>query len=98
MECSVRVTFDNKNVLCRFDLRFPLLCWSALLAIFSVIGSLRCWVIFHKLYEDDGIHGLICSNSFYVNPIGKFWGFVFCLSKAPELSKLLSKGRSTHGS
>lgn len=69
----------------RFDLRKPLLCWSALLAIFSIIGSIRCWTIFWMLYEEGGVRGIICSNQFYVRPVTKFWGLVFCLSKIPEL-------------
>lgn len=82
------VIFGGKYVMesrPRFDLRKPLLCWSGLLAVFSIIGSIRCWVIFWILQEQSGIRGIICGDDFYVKPIGKFWGLVFCISKAPEL-------------
>lgn len=69
----------------RFDLRKPLLCWSTSLAVFSIIGSIRCLISFAAVYSDSGFRGTICKNTFYVGPVSRFWGMVFCLSKAPEL-------------
>lgn len=69
----------------RFDLRKPLLCWSGFLAVFSIVGSIRCVISFIALYQIGGFRFVICNNDFYTRPVSRFWGLVFCLSKLPEL-------------
>ena len=61
--------------------------WSLLLAIFSIIGSIRSMIVMYHVGQDGGFRGLVCSERFYVGPITRFWGPVFVFSKILEYSE-----------
>ncbi|XP_033355404.1 elongation of very long chain fatty acids protein 6-like [Bombus vosnesenskii] len=70
----------------KFDLRSALALWSGLLAIFSIIGTIRTMPeLFHILYN-HGFYYSICSNSYYTHDhVCAFWSSLFALSKIVEL-------------
>ena len=61
--------------------------WSLLLAVFSIIGSIRTTIVMYHVGQNEGFRGLICSQRIYVGPITRFWGPVFVFSKILEYSK-----------
>ena len=68
----------------KFDLRGPLVIWSAILAIFSIMGAVRTvpeliWNIYNY-----GVSQSVCSPSYFYGPT-KFWAYMFVISKAYEL-------------
>ncbi|CAF4656758.1 unnamed protein product [Rotaria sp. Silwood1] len=68
----------------RFELRFWLVTWSGLLAIFSIFGAIRVLPeLIHVIYT-HGIKYSICNNSNAFGVVG-FWTWAFCFSKLPEL-------------
>ena len=71
----------------RFELRNWLCAWSSFLAVFSIAGTLRTWVIVWYMYSYHGIYGIICHAESYIAPIGSFWAIAFTLSKFVEFGK-----------
>uniref|UniRef100_H2Z288 Elongation of very long chain fatty acids protein n=1 Tax=Ciona savignyi TaxID=51511 RepID=H2Z288_CIOSA len=67
-----------------YNLRKPMLLWSTLLAIFSIVGSLRTLTCVYYLYKDAGIRGLVCDSGIYTRPITRFWTILFVYSKFIE--------------
>jgi len=67
-----------------FDLRIPLFVWSAILSIFSIIGTFRTLPELYNAITDYGWTYTVCDSSFYLGS-GGFWGFLFVLSKSYEL-------------
>ncbi len=69
----------------RFELRLPLILWSAGLAVFSIIGSIRTIPEAVHMIKNHGWISTLCDNSHYgVVPVG-FWTFMFMVSKVVEL-------------
>jgi len=69
----------------KFELRKPMMIWSLVLAMFSVLGCVRLVTIFAHLYNSDGVRGVICTPSFQTRgPIIRFWGPLFIISKVVE--------------
>ena len=69
----------------RFELRTPLIGWSATLAIFSIVASIRTIPETIHMISTHGFTSTLCDNSHYgVVPVG-FWGFLFTVSKIVEL-------------
>lgn len=68
----------------KFEIRKPLIAWNILLAVFSIIGSIRVWPEFLHAVFDRGIVYSVCDAS-YAYSITGFWAFLFCMSKLPEL-------------
>jgi len=71
-----------------FDLRIPLFLWSAVLSIFSIIGTFRTLPQLYNGINDYGWTYSMCDSSFYLGSSG-FWYFVFVMSKAWELGDTL---------
>ena len=69
----------------RFELRTWLILWSASLAIFSIMASLRTFPETIHMLQTHGFSATLCDSSHYGTiPVG-FWGFLFVLSKVVEL-------------
>ena len=66
-----------------FDLRTPLIAWNMLLAIFSLIGSIRCWTEIVDLWSTEGFKSTLSHRGYHYGVIG-FWTFLFVLSKMIE--------------
>ncbi|NXM43015.1 ELOV6 protein, partial [Gymnorhina tibicen] len=72
-----------------FNLRAPLILWSFSLTLFSFISACRVWKQMVFLLRTKGFKGSVCSRSFYVHPVTKFWIYLFVLSKFVELGDTL---------
>merc|ERR1719317_75828 len=73
---------ENKT---KFELRKPMMIWSLLLAMFSIMGCVRLLTIFAHLYNSEGVRGVVCTPSFQIRgPIIRFWGPLFTISKVVE--------------
>ena len=68
----------------RYELRLPLIIWNILLAVFSIIGTIRVWPDFLFTIRKHGIVQSVCDNSYAYGLTG-FWSFMFVMSKLPEL-------------
>ena len=68
-----------------FDLRRPLSIWSGSLAIFSIIGTIRCLPEFLHILYNEGFIQSFCSNSYKDDSRLVFWYLVFIWSKVAEL-------------
>ena len=64
----------------RFDLRRPLVIWSGLLAVFSIVGAARTLPEVIYVLRNYGWNYSVCHQSFYYGPTA-FWAVVFALSK-----------------
>ena len=71
----------------RYNLRKPMMIWSLLLAVFSIIGSMRTAIVVFHIGQEEGFHGIMCSDTVYISPITRFWGPVFVFSKILEYGK-----------
>ncbi|NXI01663.1 ELOV6 protein, partial [Pachycephala philippinensis] len=72
-----------------FSLRAPLTLWSFSLTLFSFIAACRVWKQMAFILLTKGFKQSICSRSFYVHPVSKFWMYLFVLSKLVELGDTL---------
>ncbi|NWV94513.1 ELOV6 protein, partial [Machaerirhynchus nigripectus] len=72
-----------------FNLRAPLILWSFSLTLFSFISACRIWKQIAFLLHTKGFKRSVCSKSFYVHPVSKFWIYLFVLSKLVELGDTL---------
>lgn len=68
----------------RYELRTPLIVWNITLAAFSILGTVRVWPEFFDALVSHDIVYSVC-NARFIYSISGFWGFVFCMSKLPEL-------------
>lgn len=68
-----------------FDLRVPLIIWSAALSIFSIIGAYRFVFGFSVLWKTHGFKGTLCATYYYRSHPEGIWVVAFVLSKVPEL-------------
>ena len=68
-----------------FSLRTPLFLWNALLAIFSIVGTIRCWPEFIDILSKQGIYGSFCNSSYFYDLRLVVWYWYFVMSKAFEL-------------
>jgi len=71
-----------------FKLQIPLVLWSSVLSLFSIIGALRTTPELYNGLVDYGWAHTVCDPSFYRGQTG-FWAFVFTMSKAYELGDTL---------
>jgi len=68
-----------------FQLRKLLVFWNILLAVFSILGTLRTGPeLLFILRQEHGFHLSVCRRDFH-NLATAFWGLLFTLSKAVEL-------------
>jgi hypothetical protein len=68
----------------RYELRKPLIAWNVALAAFSIVGTIRVWPEFIEAIFGHGLVYSVCDSSVYYG-ISGFWGFLFAMSKLPEL-------------
>lgn len=68
----------------KFELRRFLIVWNIILAVFSIIGTIRVWPDFIRTLAKHGVVHSVCDNS-YAYGITGFWSLMFVLSKLPEL-------------
>ena len=82
---SIQAYLEDKKP---FDLKYALAAWSILLAVFSVVGSLRTVPALFGILKERGMWHLVCGDTRYDwlfdKPAG-FWTILFILSKIPEL-------------
>lgn len=72
-----------------FNLRYTLGIWSALLGIFSIMGSYYFLPeIISKLYN-DGFHKAVCDNTYKSDKKYMFWAWLFTWSKVFEFGDTL---------
>ena len=68
----------------KFDLRQILIVWNFVLAIFSIIGTIRIWPEFFYTILNKGVVHSVCSSD-YTQGVSGSWSWLFVLSKVPEL-------------
>lgn len=68
----------------KFDLRRELVAWNFVLAAFSIMGTIRVWPEFIHTIKKHGFGHTICNND-YAHGVNGCWGWLFLLSKVPEL-------------
>jgi elongation of very long chain fatty acids protein 6 len=68
----------------RYELRKPLIAWNVALATFSIVGTIRVWPEFIEAIFGKSLVYSVCDGSVYYG-ISGFWGFLFGMSKLPEL-------------
>jgi elongation of very long chain fatty acids protein 6 len=67
-----------------FDLRTSLALWNTFLAVFSLIGSTKTIPVYINNLQTKGLVHVVCNNDFGYKSSG-FWGYLFILSKLPEM-------------
>lgn len=81
------IIFGGKYVMSkrrRYDLRPYLALWSGLLAIFSILGTMRTLPEFISAIRNHGLQYSICDPS-YFEGVTSIWCFLFTVSKLLEL-------------
>ena len=68
----------------KYNLRIPLMFWSLLLAVFSIVGFIMTGLHHWPYLLVHGWKKSVC-DAVIVYGQGGLWSFFFCLSKAPEL-------------
>nr|QBO55919.1 elongation of very long chain fatty acid 3/6b [Brachionus plicatilis] len=68
----------------RYDLRKALIAWNFVLALFSIMGTIRVWPEFFYTISNKGIVHSVCSTDYTYGVTG-CWSWLFILSKVPEL-------------
>lgn len=85
------IIFGGKHVMSkrrRYDLRPYLALWSGLLAIFSILGTIRTLPELISSIKDHNLEYSICVPS-YFEGVTSFWCFLFTVSKVLELGDTL---------
>lgn len=83
----IMVTFGPRLMANRaaFCLRTPMTMWNAALAIFSLVGTVRCLPEFLHIIFTEGLEQSFCSSSYYRDVRITFWYWLFVWSKVFEL-------------
>ncbi|KAJ6220045.1 hypothetical protein RDWZM_005857 [Blomia tropicalis] len=68
-----------------FNLRTPMALWNFGLALFSLIGTIRCLPEFVHILATEGIQQSYCSSSYYRDVRITLWYWLFVWSKVIEL-------------
>lgn len=68
----------------RYNLRFWLMLWSSVLAIYSIMGTVRTLPPMYYIMSTRGFRHSICDIEFFKGVSG-FWTYAFVLSKVYEL-------------
>lgn len=68
-----------------FSLRYPMATWNFTLALFSLIGTIRCLPEFVHIIAHEGMESSFCSSSFYRDVRLTLWYWLFVWSKIVEL-------------
>ena len=69
----------------KFELRGPLICWSGILAIFSMAGAVRTLPELLNVLNNEGWYPSMCNPSYFRSDPTSFWAFMFVVSKVYEL-------------
>ena len=83
----IALVFDGKAWMRgreKFDLRRALIAWNFVLAAFSIVGTVRVWPEFVYTLRTYGFEHSECIND-YAHGVNGCWGWLFLLSKVPEL-------------
>lgn len=68
-----------------YGLRSLMFCWNSLLAIFSIMGTIRCLPEFAYVIKSSGLESSYCNSSYYYDVRLTFWYWLFVWSKVVEL-------------
>lgn len=68
----------------KYELRTALIAWNFVLAVFSLMGSIRVWPEFISTFRTKGLIHTMCSSD-YTHGVNGAWSWLFILSKLPEL-------------
>lgn len=68
-----------------FSLRYLLAFWNTCLALFSIMGTIRCLPEFVSVIHSNGMQSSYCSSSYYFDVRLTFWYWIFVWSKVMEL-------------
>ena len=79
---SLKHFMENREPL---SLRKPLFLWNAILALFSIYGTIRCLPEFIDILSKQGIYGSFCNSSYFYDIRLVVWYWYFVMSKAFEL-------------
>ncbi|KAF6017453.1 ELOVL6 [Bugula neritina] len=69
----------------KYGLSSALTLWSGMLALFSVIGTVRMWPEIIHVLRYEGLYHSSCVASYMEHPATQFWTGLFTLSKIIEL-------------
>lgn len=69
----------------RFGLSSALALWSGMLAIFSVVGTVRMWPEIIHVLRYEGFYQSACTAGYMEHTVTQFWTGLFILSKIIEL-------------
>lgn len=87
------VVFDTKRHLSSrpaFNTKRWLAVWNSLLFVFSTMGAARTFPELYYGLTEKGFRHCICDTSYILeNKVTSFWGFLFVMSKVPELGDTL---------
>lgn len=72
-----------------FSVRLLMALWNWSLAIFSLIGTIRCLPEFVHILVNEGLERSYCSSSYYADNRVTFWYWLFVWSKIIELGDTL---------
>ncbi|XP_063971546.1 very long chain fatty acid elongase 6-like [Lytechinus pictus] len=72
-----------------FDLRRPLILWSASLSVFSIVCAFRLAQEFVMYARDYGWKATMCDDRYGMDGVNGFWSMLFVWSKLPELGDTL---------
>ncbi|MCP9265663.1 Elongation of very long chain fatty acids protein [Dirofilaria immitis] len=86
----VFVIFGIKYVIMRnrepFDLTLPLNIWNAILALFSIMGTIMLFPEFIGTIQNNGLQASYCKVYGFTKGSNGFWGWLFIVSKLFELA------------
>ncbi|XP_076825288.1 very long chain fatty acid elongase 6-like [Clavelina lepadiformis] len=67
-----------------FSLRKPMMIWSSLLAVFSILGAVRTSAVMVIAFQTGGLTTVVCDPIVYNGPVTHFWAALFPFSKFIE--------------
>ena len=69
----------------RYNLRTLLVIWNSILAVFSVVGVVRCLPEFYHIFSTKGFTSSFCESDYYMDLRVNIWYLMFVWSKVIEL-------------
>ena len=67
-----------------YELRRLLYCWNIFLAVFSIMGAIKCTPALLVLVTQRGYVGSVCFTDGHINPDLAIWSYLFVFSKVWE--------------
>ena len=68
----------------KMNLRWLLVAWNVLLAVFSIFASVRVLPETYYVFKTKGLEYSLCNREF-IYGVGGLWSYLFAMSKIPEL-------------